>query len=146
MRTLWISLLSLALAACGAGITQVPYTAQPQRIKDPTTELKNLILANTVQGCIAEPDFSDSMMVVKFACTGNGTGLGNMVVRFARVQTVTVEKSGEWYRVLVHHTPGTEDFAWSSKSLEDVERMADAITALTRPNPGGAPAPSSSPM
>ena len=141
MRTLWVTtFLLLALAACGAAITPVPYTAHPERIKDPGAELKNLILANTVSGCVAEPDLSEAMLVVKFVCTGNGSGVGNMVVRFGRVETITVEKSGDWYRVLVHHKPGTEDFAWTSKSLEDIERMADAITALTRPNAGTSPA------
>lgn len=121
----------LSVAAC-ASIQPVPYSPQPSRIKDPVAETRTIILSNTVDGCIAEPDFSDAMLVVKFACSHRG--LGNSVVRFDRVESIELQQYKEWYRVLVHQRGGAEDFTWTSKSRGDMERLADALTALSRPS------------
>ncbi len=123
-----LPLVIAALTAC-ATITPVPYTADPQRITDPRAEIKALIEANTVQGCVAEPEVSETIVVVKFVCSGGG--IGNTVARLDRVKTIGLEESGGWYRVLVKHTSGEEDFAWTSRSLEDMRRLADAMTALS---------------
>jgi hypothetical protein len=118
--------LALLLAGC-ASITPVPYTPNPSRIKDPAAEAKSLIEANTVGGCVAEPDVKPNLLTVKFVCRG---AIGNMVVRLDHVGPIELQQSGEWYRVLVHHDNGAEDFKWTSKQLEDMQRLADAITAL----------------
>jgi hypothetical protein len=124
--------IALALAAC-AGVTPVAYTPQPQRISDPAGEVKKLILANTVDGCVSEPDFNDNLLVVKFVCAASGRGgVGNAVARLDQIQTISLEQSGEWYRVLVHHRGGAQDFSWTSKSLDDMQRMVDAFTALAK--------------
>lgn len=125
----------VALAGC-ASITPIAYTAQPERISDPAEEVKNLILANTVAGCVTSPEIKQTMLVVKAVCS---TGVGNQIIRFDRVKSVALEQSGEWYRVMVKHGEGVADFWWSSKSLEDMQRMADAITALAK-LPAAAPA------
>jgi hypothetical protein len=122
------------IAGC-ATIENVPYAAQPARITDPREEVRTIILANTVQGCTAEPELSEKMLIVKFACAAKGnTGLGNSVVRFDKVDSITMQQSGEWYRVLLHHKPGVEDFTWGSKNREDIERLVDALTALSSTN------------
>lgn len=115
------------LASC-ASITPVAYTPQPTRSADPAGEMRALVLANTTQGCVTEPDVSAEMFVVKFVCS---SGVGNMVIRFAQVKSITLDKYGEWYRVLVQHNGGAADFAWTSKSLEDMQRLADAIAAAS---------------
>lgn len=122
------SLLLLALVGCSS-IKPIAYTAQPQRIANPGEEVKNLILANTVQGCVTTPELKESMLVVKALCSN---GVGNQVIRFDRVKSVTLDQSGEWYRVMVKHGEGIADFWWSSKSLEDMQRMADSISALAK--------------
>jgi hypothetical protein len=116
------------LAAC-ATITPVAYQPQPERISDPASEVKSLILANTTQGCVTEPDLTPAVLTVKFVCSN---GVGNSVVRFDRVDSIVIEESGGWYRVQVRHTPGTEPFQWTSKNLDDMTRLADAITALAK--------------
>lgn len=122
----------LLLCSCASiSIKPIAYTAQPARIVDPAAEVKALILANTVQGCVSEPSVTDTMLTVKYVCTGGG--VGNVVARLDRVQTITIDNSGEWYRVLVHHRGGIDDFGWQSKSLEDIQRLADALTALSSP-------------
>ena len=135
-RTILAVLAAAVLAAC-ATITPIAYSPNPARIANPAEEARSIILANVVQGCIAEPEFtSPTMLVVKFVCSTNGGGVGNSVVRLDQVQGITLEESGGWYRVLVKHTGGAEDFAWTSRSLQDMERLADALTALSA---GGAP-------
>ena len=126
--------LVAALALGCASIQQVPYTLQPARIPDPKAEITNFIKLNTVSNCIAEPEFAGQVLSVRFVCSG---GLGQAVARLDRVQSITVEQSGDWYRVLLKHSPGIEDFAWSSKSLEDVQRAADAFEALVHPTTDG---------
>jgi hypothetical protein len=49
------------------------------------------------------------------------------------VAAIQIEQFQEWYRVVVKHSNGHEDFSWTSKSLEDVQRAADAFKALTLP-------------
>jgi len=124
--TLILGLVLLG-SAC-AGIKPVAYTAQPLRVTDPHAELKNLILANTTQGCVTEPSFSGSMLVVKAVCS---RGVGNFVARLDQIDRVVLEQSGDWYGCRVKHKGGAEDFFWSSKSLDDMQRMADAFTALS---------------
>jgi hypothetical protein len=84
---------------------------------------------------VAEPEVKPTLLVVKFICRG---AIGNMVVRLDHVESIVLQHSGDWYRVLVHHNNGGEDFAWTSKQLEDIERLADALTALSKPRPGSA--------
>jgi hypothetical protein len=118
-----------SLVACGGGITQVPYTLQPQSVADPVNQAGTLIVANVTPGCIARPQFNETLLVVNYVCSGVA---GNSVMRFDKVVSITIEKSGEWYRVLVRHRDGAADFTWSSKSLEDIEHLADALSALSR--------------
>ena len=125
------ALIALPLLAACASIQSVPYSPQPSRIKDPVAETRTIILSNTVDGCIAEPNFSDAMLVVKFACSHRG--VGNSVVRFDRVESIELQQYKEWYRVLVHQRGGAQDFTWTSKSKGDMERLADALTALSKP-------------
>ena len=138
MKLVSAALFALVLAAC-ASIEPVAYTPNPGRIADPRAEARELILANTVGGCIAEPEFSETMLIVKFVCTGDSSGVGNAVVRFNEVETITLQQSGEWYRVRVHHTGGAPDFDWTSNSLADMQRLADAFTALSSAGPSPAP-------
>lgn len=126
LKTSLATLCLLGLVGC-ASIKPLAYTARPERIANPGEEVKNLILANTVQGCVTTPELKDTMLVVKALCSN---GVGNQVIRLDRVKSVTLEQYGEWYRVMVKHGEGVADFWWSSKSLEDMQRMADAITAL----------------
>ena len=124
----YVLLSLIALSGCvSSSIMAIPYSAQPQRIANPREEVKSLILANTAGGCVATPEVKEKLLVVQAVCSG---GVGNWVIRFDRVKSVALEQSGEWYRVVVKHSEGITDFAWTSKSLEDMQRMADAITAL----------------
>lgn len=131
MRTSLSVCFALLLAAC-AGITTIPYTPQPQRIDNPRETIVKLILANTVDGCVSEPKVDETLLVVKFVCTGNGRGVGNMVARLDQIDQVSVQQSGDWYRVHVHHKNGAADFDWSSKNLDDVQHLADAFTAIKK--------------
>ena len=79
------------LMACAAAIHPVPYHAQPERISDPAAEVKALILANTVQGCVSEPELSCEMLTVTFVCS---SGVGNSVIRFPRLQSGALDESG----------------------------------------------------
>jgi|CXWL01.1.fsa_nt_gi hypothetical protein len=129
MNLIRLALFSvLALAAC-ASIKPLPYSASPGRISDPHAEVKSIILANTTSGCLAEPSFDKSMLVVKFVCSG---GVGNSTARLDQVKKIVLEQYEEWYRVRVVHSKGAEDFSWTSKSLEDMQRLADALTALSQ--------------
>jgi hypothetical protein len=123
-------LATLTLGAC-APIVPVPYEPQPGRIAKPRDEIKTIILANTTQGCMSEVEFSERIVAVKFACAaGNYGGIGNTVLRPEEIDHIELQQRGEWYRVLVHHK-GAPEFAWTSKSLTDMQRLADAITALS---------------
>ena len=124
-----LALLALAGCASLGSITPIAYTVQPERISNPGEEVKNLILANTVEGCVTTPELKETMLVVKALCTN---GVGNQVIRFDHVKSVVLEQSGEWYRVKVVHGEGIADFWWSSKSLDDMQHMADAISALAK--------------
>lgn len=141
-RFLATALLSLVvlvvLAGCGS-IVPVAYTPQPSRISDPVAETRTIILSNTVDGCIAEPEFSERMLVVKFACSRGG--VGNSVLRFDRVSSIDLQQYNDWYRVLVHQNGGAKDFAWTSKNLADMQRLADALTALSKPRGSHRPEP-----
>jgi hypothetical protein len=117
-------------AGCGS-IVPVPYSPQPSRIKNPVEEATTIIQSNTSEGCIAEPEFSKTMLVVKFACSRRG--IGNSVLRFDRVTGIELQKYNEWYRVLVHQSGGAADFSWTSKSVTDMQHLADALTALSKP-------------
>jgi hypothetical protein len=135
MRQSIIAVLAAVLLTACATVTPIAYSPNPGRIANPQEEVRSIILANVVQGCIAEPEFtSATMLSVKFVCSG---GVGNSVARLDRVQGITLEESGGWYRVLVKHSAGAADFAWTSRSLQDMERLADAFTALSA---GGSPA------
>ena len=128
-----LALLLPALPGC-ASITPIAYTPQPSRITDPSAEVRSLIQANTLGGCVAEPELSSTLLVVKFICRN---AVGNSVVRLDHVESISLQQSGVWYRVLVHHNNGGEDFTWTSKQLEDMQRLADALTALSKPSPKG---------
>jgi hypothetical protein len=128
-----LAALASLLAGC-ASITPIAYTPQPSRIADPAAEAKSLIEANTTGGCVAEPEVKPKLLTVKFICRN---AIGNTVVRLDHVRGIELQKSGEWYRVLVHHDNGGEDFAWTSKQLEDMQRLADAITALAARSKSG---------
>ncbi|MBX7097286.1 MAG: hypothetical protein K1X89_06225 [Myxococcaceae bacterium] len=129
-HALWLAGL---VAGC-ASIQTVAYTVNPARISDPKAEVLTLIKANVRPGCIAEPAFEGTLLNVKFVCS---LGVGSAVARLDKVESITLQQYEDWYRVLVHHTVG-EDFSWTSKSLEDMQRLADALTALSAPS---APAP-----
>jgi len=130
MTQLRTFLAALALLAAGcAPIVPIPYTPQPSRVTNPSAEVKSLIEANTTGGCVAEPEVTAKILTVKYICRG---AIGNMVVRLDHVESITLQQSGEWYRVLVHHNNGAEDFAWTSKQLEDIQHLADALTALSK--------------
>ena len=64
---------------------------------------------------------------MKFVCTD---GAGNVVLRFDQISSIELQQQGPWYRVRVHHSRGAEDFVWDSKSLDDAQRIDDAITAI----------------
>ncbi len=127
-------LLLGSLGAC-ASIQPVPYAPQPGRIRDPRAEISAFIKTNTTSGCIAEPEFKDALLDVKFVCSYGG--VGHQLARVDRVDRVSLEQYQEWYRVVLHHSNGTDDFTWSSKSLEDVQRAADAFEALLKPPAAG---------
>ena len=137
MRSVALASFILLAAGCAA-VTPVSYSPQPERVADPAAEAKALILANTVQGCVTEPDVTETMLTVKFVCSN---GVGNAVARFDRVERIVLEESGGWFRVSVLHRGGVEPFRWTSKSLEDITRLADALTALSKRFGAPAPAP-----
>jgi len=143
MRRLTIALAAaLGLLSACATITPVAYTPDPARIANPAEETRAIILANVVQGCIAEPEFTTAtMLVVKFVCSGDGGGVGSFVARLDQVERISLEESAGWYRVVVKHTSGINDFTWTSRSLPDMERLADALTALSAGPTSPAPAP-----
>jgi hypothetical protein len=136
MKSVLSALALCALAAC-ATITPIPYDPNPARVGDAATEARQIILANVMQGCIAEIEIGPTMMTVKFVCS---SGVGNYVMRFDKVDTITLSESGGWYRVLVSHKDGIAPFRWTSRSLDDMKRLADALTALSSAKPAPAPA------
>lgn len=135
----WLGALCGCFAAC-ASIQAVPYNLQPSRIADPRAEILGFIKMNVRPGCLAEPQFEGPMLDVKFVCSG---GLGHSMARLDRVAGIKIEQYEEWYRVVVQHTGGTDDFSWSSKNLEDVQRAADAFYALAGPKTNPAKSPES---
>ena len=138
MRTLLCVVTVGLLAAC-ASIQRIDYSPNPSRVEDPRQEIATLIKANVTSGCIAEPHFEQMLLQVKYVCPG---GFGNTVSRLDKITSVHLEQYKEWYRVVVRHSAG-EDFHWTSKTLEDMQRMADAFTALQQPT---APAPEKNPV
>ena len=127
MRRIAFALVVAASLVGCAPIQTLPYTANPGRITEPMAEVRAMINANVVQGCVVEIEDAARMMTVKYVCND---GIGNSVLRFDQVDTVSLQQSGDWYRVLVKHT-SAEDFSWTSKSRADMERLADAVTALS---------------
>jgi len=121
-------LLAFALLSGCAHVDRVSYTPQPGRIVDPRAELQAFIKQNTVQGCLTEPVFEGATLDVKWVCS---RALGHAMVRLDRVVSIDIDHSGEWYRLTVHHSTGIDDFEWESKSLEDIQRAADALDALS---------------
>ena len=130
MNRLLLSFVFAVVFLGCASIQPVAYTPQPERILDPSHEVLAFIKQNIRQGCIAEPRFEGAMLDVKFVCND---GVGHTMARLDRVSAIQIEQFQEWYRVVLKHSSGHEDFAWSSKSLEDVQRAADAFKALTGP-------------
>lgn len=122
-----LAAFAVALSGCIKSVPY-PYTAQPSRISDPAAEVVALIQANTVPSCVVTPKLSEKTLVINYVCTQS---VGNVVARLDRVDAIGLERMGDWYRVLVHHRDGLPDFAWSSKNLEDMQRLADALTALS---------------
>lgn len=118
----------LVLACAAATPIAVPYSPQPWRVSDPATEAKALIESNTTPGCVSHPEVDDRMLTVKYVCRYS---VGNAVLRFDRVQTIELQRAAEWYRVLVRQSGGAEDFVWSSRSLPDMQRLADSLAALS---------------
>jgi|GEM_PF-1457616 len=125
----------LVLIGC-ASIQSVAYTPQPDRISDPQAEITRFIMLNTTPHCLAEPQFEERVLDVKFVCSN---GIGHFMARLDQVESIQIEQFKEWYRVILRHSGGIDDFSWSSKRLEDVQRAADAFDALVhqeaeRPN------------
>jgi hypothetical protein len=79
------------------------------------------------------------MFIVRFVCPH---GAGNVVLRFNRIETLKLTREGPWFYVRVHHLGGSDDFYWASKSLEDAQGIADAITAIAA---RGVPEPAARP-
>ncbi len=134
--SVWLLLLS-SLSAC-ASFQPVPYALQPGRIRDPRGELITFIQSNTHVGCISEPEFREQVLYVKVLCSH---AVGHQVARLDHVDRVTLDRYDEWYRVVLHHSNGADDFRWTSKSREDTERAADAFQALVKPGAGRAQPP-----
>ncbi len=137
LRVLFLLAAASMVGGCfGHGRVGDPleYVAQPARISDPAEEVKSLILANTNNGCVSEPIFQKKMLLEKFVCS---LGVGNSLVRFDQVKSITLEKSGEWFGARVRHSSSVEDFLWTSKSREDMERMIDALTVLSGASSAG---------
>ena len=136
----------MLFSACAASITNIHYTPQPSRIANPAADVKLLIQANTVANCTTTPEVQSLLIVVQSTCTGQEDSVeivenrpyvttGSAVVRLDHVESIKLQKSGVWFGMFVHHNNGANDFVWTSKSLEDMERLADAITALAKPPP-----------
>ena len=68
------------------------------------------------------------MLVLQYACSSGAAG--NESVRFDKVQTVEIVHGFGKYGVKVTHTAGIEDFEFASGNLDDIQRLADAISAL----------------
>ncbi len=140
LRTIFAVVLVLSAVAC-ASIETVAYTPNPARVTDPMAEATAMINANVVQGCVVDIENAPQIMTVKYACEN---GIGNSVVRFDQVDTIALQKSGDWYGVRVKHK-SADDFFWTSKSRSDMERLLDALTALSLPaGATTAPAPGTS--
>jgi hypothetical protein len=107
------------------------YTPRPARIEHPEKTLATLIVANTFEGCVAEPSYAEPIFVVKIMCN---VGVGNTVLRTDQIASIELLQSDSqstlWYRVRVRHSGGAEDFVWESKSLNDAQHIADAIAGL----------------
>ncbi len=128
-------IVAVVLTACA---TAPPPNAHPpaeklayvaQKVGRPAEELEALILANTVQGCVVEPELRGSVFVVQFYCDRRGSG--NHVLRLERVVGIALERDGRWYRVRVQHQEG-DDFWWDSRRLRDAQRIFDSLEALRR--------------
>jgi len=132
--------LLVVWTACRPMLHPVAYTPQPERIEHPDKTLAALILANTVQGCVTNPGYTDGIFIVRFVCT---SAAGNIVLRPDQIATIELLESAPWYRVRVHHSRGAEDFVCDSKSLDDAQHIADAIAALAS---SAKQAPASSPI
>lgn len=122
------TIAAFASAGC-ISITPIAYRAQPDRISDPQGEVKALILANTSNGCISEAAFDKQMLLVKFICP---RAANQGAVRFEQVADITLDKYSGGYRVKVTHSRGAPDFFMWSRNRDDMERLVDALTALTR--------------
>ena len=97
-------------------------------------EAESLIKSNVVSNCIAEPSFEKPLLIVRYVCAG---AIGNSVAKMDRVDKIYLQQSNEWYRVVVHHKDGSDDFTWSSKSLDDMQHLADALSALSQATAAG---------
>lgn len=139
----WIALRATSLCVSAfftgcATFAPVPYTPQPTRIADPTTELKAIITANAFPHCVVTPELLGPVLNVKYVCTSGLNGrpsVGTVTTHLDRIQKVTLYQSGESYRVIVYQTGDPASVGIDSKSLDDMQRYVDAITALAKPRP-----------
>ncbi len=127
LRGLGAVALLAVVSGCVAS-TPLKYAARPERISNPRQEVLALIAANTSPGCVVDASFQKKVLLVKYVCH---RAIGNTTARLDEVKSVTLEKSGEWYVARVKHLNGAGDFIWSSKSRRDIERLVDALTALS---------------
>jgi len=119
--------LLLAASACGAAIHPIAYQPKTMPPARAARTARALITANTVQGCLSEVDLHDNMLIVRYACSH---AIGNGLVRLDRIASIELAESGGWYRVLVKHRDRTEDFFWTSKNVDDIRTLADAVASL----------------
>ncbi|MDR0966706.1 MAG: hypothetical protein LBM75_09455 [Myxococcales bacterium] len=128
---------SIFVIGCVNATTVIPYKAQPERIVDPQAEILSFIRNNTDSSCLAEPTFEKKTLRVKFVCNG---GIGNWQARLDRIKEIAFEQNGAWYRLNLKHTDKSDDFRWSSKNPEEVQRAIDAFHLLMHLTPPADPA------
>jgi hypothetical protein len=129
--------VSALFAGC-ATFAPVPYTPQPARIADPATDVKAIITANAFPNCVVTPEILGQVLSVKYVCTpalGGRPSVGTVTTHLDRIQKITLYQSGESYRVIVYQSGEPASVGIDSKSLEDMQRYVDAITALAKPRP-----------
>ena len=126
--------LIASLAACLIHSTPakfLAYTPRPERIGDPEAEVARILKANTGR-CIVEPAVEGTLLLVRSVCSGGD--VDSRAVKLDKVDRIVIRQWDEDFQVIVSHRGGDAEFTWISSSRDDMERLADALTALsTRP-------------
>jgi hypothetical protein len=130
---------SLSLFACLSLVTGcasvLPYT--PKTVSGPEKEIDTILQTNS-GGAMVEAEFGDVLMTVRAV---GAMVLGQQALRYDQISTIEIVKyRSSLYRVFVKNKAGDDKFIWGVETLEDAQKLSDALYSLGARRTGAEPA------